>query len=214
MRELVEDSELAHAASREATGGEPRRSPRLRSPPPANAVTEIARGSSRATIQVNLFGRLERNGRNDDGGTTSTRRAGGEAPARADATDAEPAPEPAMPDLAHLERARKVKRKAPEGPRGRSKAGRVTKESCVPLLQRIQEFPDTGLKISGGKLFCAPCKEELPNLKEHIKRHLTSRKHAEKLKTMARVLQAEKEIGEDIADYFTAHTHEQGVRQP
>ena len=51
----------------------------------------------------------------------------------------------AMPPLAEIERARAAKRKAPEGPRGRSKCGRSTKETKVAAVKRLSEFDGQGL---------------------------------------------------------------------
>lgn len=83
-----------------------------------------------------------------------------------------------LPTLAAMERVRATKLKQELGPRGRQKAGRMTKETKVPLQKRVQQFPDETLKISNRKLFCECCREEMPNLKEGIKRHCESSKHA------------------------------------
>ncbi|KAL3921141.1 MAG: hypothetical protein SGPRY_005004 [Prymnesium sp.] len=67
------------------------------------------------------------------------------------------------------------KKRPKQGPRGRSKAARKTKESAVPVAERLTRFPDDpdeGFKLSAGKLFCQPCKEALVNLKEGLKRHV------------------------------------------
>ncbi|KAL3926346.1 MAG: hypothetical protein SGPRY_003337, partial [Prymnesium sp.] len=119
----------------------------------------LAALQARTTVQVNLFGRSI--------GASSSMQQGSAASA-----DAQLA-------LAALERACAPKREAPpKGDHGPAKAiPRSTKETDVPLEQRLEEFPEECLKVSGGKLFCPPCKEEWPNLKERIKRHVRCKKH-------------------------------------
>lgn len=117
-----------------------------------------------------------------------------------------------MPALAPLERERAKKRKLPEGPRGRNKAVRITKETTVSLDRRLFEFPKQGLKISAGKLFCLPCKEELPNLKESIKRHIGTGKHRKKLEKFNHSNDAELQMHNDLANYFDANPDAHGVR--
>ena len=59
-----------------------------------------------------------------------------------------------------------------QGPRGRSKAARKTKESAVPVAERLTQFPDEGFKLLAGTSSASqPCKEELANLKEGLMRH-------------------------------------------
>jgi hypothetical protein len=103
------------------------------------------------------------------------------------------------------------KRKAPEGPRGRSKAVNVTKETKVSLAKRVEQFPDQGLKVSAGKIFCQPCKEELPNLKESIKRHIGSTKHQSKLDSFVKRSTSDNKLYRDLAVHFEEHDDEQGV---
>ena len=77
----------------------------------------------------------------------------------------------AHPELAGMERERQRKKKPPPvGDRGSAKGGiRQTPETGVGVEQRLREFPDQGLKISAGKIFCVPCKEVLPNLKHRVR---------------------------------------------
>lgn len=113
--------------------------------------------------------------------------------------------------LSAHERQRAPKRKAPEGPRGRAKAARKTKESCIPIKTRLSEFPNEGFKLSAGKLFCQPCKEELVNLKEGIKRHVKSSKHKANLEKMQLADKAETSLSDDLANYFKENPDVNGV---
>lgn len=164
---------------------------------PAPATQRV--GNSRTAIQVNLYGRLLGGGRNT-----------GASPAAA-ANEEAPAAACPLPDLAAMERQRTVKRKPPEGARGRQKAIRTTKETVVPLERRLTEFPNECLKISAGKLFCLSCKEELPNLKERIKRHTSCAKHQDKKAEFQRASKANSQLFSDLADHFTTNSHESGV---
>lgn len=61
---------------------------------------------------------------------------------------------PDYPQLAAHEHARAKKKLAAEGSRGRAKVAHISKKTSIPLQQRLLvEFPDTGLSISGSKLF-------------------------------------------------------------
>lgn len=228
-QQMMETVAAAAAAANDEVGDDTRdeargrRSPRLQTTagntrPAAQQTTTnataVAKGNK--TIQINLFGRARPRAHAPPGD--------GNAPHNAAARAAEGAQHGAAGDryveqeppmhipLAPLERTRATKRKAPEGPRGRSKAGRSSKETSVSLKHRVEvDFKDAGLKVSGGKLFCGACKEELPNLKEAIKRHVSSLKHTKKLAAMERAATAGRQIYTDIAEHFTQHPHEHGV---
>lgn len=112
-------------------------------------------------------------------------------------------------ELAKIERARTQKRKAPEGPRGRSKIGRMTVEpKSVPKLNRLTEFPEQGLKISAGALFCQPCKMTLPNIRGSIVHHLATKKHEGKLQVFLKQQQEDNNLRTELSDYFTANPDE------
>lgn len=117
-----------------------------------------------------------------------------------------------MPELASMERKRAQVFKRPAGPRGRMKASRVTKQTKVSLSERLQQFPDQGLYVSGGKLFCGPCREEAPNLKESLKRHCASQKHEQNLVNYNLKVSKGKEAFKDIASWFEANPDLKGVR--
>lgn len=115
-------------------------------------------------------------------------------------------------ELADHERNRSKKRKAPEGPRGRSKAGRNTSEAKhVPMLNRLNEFPNQGLKISAGALFCKPCAATLPNIKSSIVSHLATSKHKCKLLKYEQQRESDNVARTELAEYFMANLEESQV---
>lgn len=81
----------------------------------------------------------------------------------------------------------------------------------MPLGQRLIEFPNESFKISGNKLFCHACKEELPNLKEGIKRHAACSKHKTKLNKHLKAIASNADLTIDLAEYFKNHRDEKGV---
>lgn len=117
-----------------------------------------------------------------------------------------------MPSMASIERERSTKRKAPEGPRGHSKGGRLTKETKVAPFKRIAEFEDQGLTMSAGKLFCQACHEVQPNLKESIRRHLLTGKHINNLVKFKERAEANEKAQDSLAQYFNENVEEKGVR--
>jgi hypothetical protein len=118
----------------------------------------------------------------------------------------------AVPDLAAHERERAAKMKPPEGPRGRQSSVRMTKESKVSVVQRICEFPEQGLIDSAGKLFCAPCKEIIPNIKGSIKDHVQRNKHTSNLVTYIEKGGDDGEVKDLLSNHFRAHPDESGTR--
>lgn len=113
--------------------------------------------------------------------------------------------------LTAIHRQRKEKRKPPEGPRGRSKMGRSTKETRVKMADRLEQFPDQGLAISGGKLFCQACREEQPNLKESLKKHFLTAKHISRLAKLRQSMSSSQQISTDLAQHFEMNKDLQGV---
>eukprot|EP00326_Haptolina_ericina_P035021 CAMPEP_0181246642 /NCGR_PEP_ID=MMETSP1096-20121128/44115_1 /TAXON_ID=156174 ORGANISM="Chrysochromulina ericina, Strain CCMP281" /NCGR_SAMPLE_ID=MMETSP1096 /ASSEMBLY_ACC=CAM_ASM_000453 /LENGTH=829 /DNA_ID=CAMNT_0023343497 /DNA_START=868 /DNA_END=3357 /DNA_ORIENTATION=+ len=118
----------------------------------------------------------------------------------------------AMPDMAAHERERKRKMKLPEGPRGRQVEARTTKETKVSVEQRLREFPGQGLRNSAGVVFCAPCKEQLPNIKGSIKDHVSRRKHTNNLKQHVEKHGDDEEVKELLSEHFKMNSDESGSR--
>lgn len=114
--------------------------------------------------------------------------------------------------LAAHERPRGQKRKPPEGPRGRAKAGRMTAESRhIKRDSRLVEFPDQGLKIAAGDLFCQPCKTTLPNIRNSIASHLSTNKHKINLLKFVNRQVADDDLRSELTDYFEANPDEKTV---
>ena len=55
-----------------------------------------------------------------------------------------------MPELAHHERVRAPK--TPEGPRGRAKTARISRQTAIAMQKRVDSFANSGLKVSGGEI--------------------------------------------------------------
>lgn len=116
-----------------------------------------------------------------------------------------------LPHLAAIERVRATKQKLEPGPRGRQKAARITKETKVPLQQRLKEFPNEFLKISNGELFCTACKDKMPNLKEQMKRHFETSKHIENKAIFVKSGLSNADMRSDIYEYFEHNKDQHGV---
>ena len=138
----------------------------------------------------------------DTGRNVSPRAADREAPARS--ID--------LPELAAIERARKMPMKAPAPVRGHNKCSAAkTKESNVSVEQRISEFPDNSLCKDPftGKLRCDACGVIISNLKSTIATHCelgTPEKpsaHARKLLIWCTRGQNDKALKEDLLAWCT-----------
>ena len=86
-----------------------------------------------------------------------------------------------LPPLAEHERARVIPQLPPAGVRGRSVGPAKTKESKVSVVARIAQHPNQGLRDSGGKPWCGPCKQYIPNLSQDFKQHYATKKHKDNL---------------------------------
>lgn len=122
-----------------------------------------------------------------------------------------------IPLLAAHERNRKVTKKSSKATGG--KAVRVfrgqhsTKETKISLSQRLAEFSNSGLKISAGELWCAPCRKRLKNLKTTIQTHVTGSTHLKMYEKMVLRTSVDARLADDLGEYFTRHSDEQGVIQ-
>lgn len=76
--------------------------------------------------------------------------------------------------------------------------------------RRMQEFSEGGLKISEDKLFCVSCKEEPPNLKESICRHITTGEHEQRRQKLAKCAAANQELHDNRATYFEGYSELRG----
>lgn len=120
-----------------------------------------------------------------------------------------------VPDLAKHERDRTKKRKPPEGPRGRAKAARISKESKVSLAMRVEQHPGQTLKASTNKqLFCEACRSVVPNISSSIASHVATDKHKQNLKKLTQLRASDCELHRDLADYFVENPDESMVSVP
>lgn len=196
-----------------------RRSPRISRPAVLSRSTSTS-GSQRQVvggptfIQMNLFGRRFASvGADVCTPNESEHTEGRQGQSQGEAVG-ESSSNPALPlpELAAHERVRAQKRKAPVGPRGRAKAARVSKQTKVSVHKRVtQDFPDQGLTNSAGKIFCTACREELPNIKEHIKRHISSAKHEAAVQKLMAGTKADATLHDDLAIYFEQNPDEKCV---
>lgn len=115
-----------------------------------------------------------------------------------------------MPDLALHERPRAKKMKMPDGPRGRSKAVHVSKQTSIPISQRLTEFPKNGLTESCGKLYCRPCRTVLDNIKSSIADHVGRKKHIDALRNMESRDKEDASLKQELSEYFYVNTDERG----
>lgn len=86
--------------------------------------------------------------------------------------------------------------------------GRLRK---VSIFQRLSEFPGQSLKESAGKIFCLACKEEQQNLKESLRRHVTTQKHKDRLEIYLKRGKSHGTLYSDMAEYFKANSHLKGA---
>ena len=117
----------------------------------------------------------------------------------------------AAPNLAAIEHERAAKMKGPVGPRGRSNHPAMTKESKVPISQRIAEFPEQGLVSSAGVLFCTPCKEQLPNIKSSISDHIGRKKHRDNFAKYVKKHADDDELKELLSEHFYDNPDQTGT---
>lgn len=175
------------------------------------ALGSKATATNQTTV-INFFGRAQ----------SATKQTSKSPPTAAPPQTAAPPPQPNSPSividdeptivLAKHERNRAMKRKAPEGPRGRSKAVKLTRETKVSSADRVLQFAGQGLKVSSGKVFCQACKEELTNIKEHIRRHLNSTKHKTKFEKFMNMVKEDSALSNDLSDFFSNNDEMKGVR--
>lgn len=157
-------------------------------------AAEAAGGSSRKRILVE-------SSEGDDSDVESYNTEGGKA-----ATD--------VPALAKHERNRKAKLKPDKKMKKgvfNTAVGTITKQTSVPLTQRLSEFSDNGLSISAGALWCGPCKKVVPNLKQTIELHVSSAKHKTNLSKHVRQDKRAAQLANDLVAYFEANPNDSGV---
>ena len=79
---------------------------------------------------------------------------------------------------AEISRKRKTKTNLSPAGKRRSQGKSASDPKGIEPSKRVKEFPNEQLKLSGGKLFCSACREELGLKSSTIRNHIHSQKHA------------------------------------
>lgn len=76
------------------------------------------------------------------------------------------------------------------------------------MQQRLKQFPDSGLKISAGKIWCEACRQNVPNISSSIHSHLGTKKHRDKFDNFLNQQSGDRQVCVDIATHFENNTNE------
>ena len=111
------------------------------------------------------------------------------------------------PAMAAHERGRKMRQN--EKPSQSLLGERKTKESTVPIAQRLREFPNQSLMEDvAHKLFCQCCKRTIRNDKGTIKTHVSGSTHAKLYKLWLSKHETDANVKEFLFEYFQKHPAE------
>ena len=105
------------------------------------------------------------------------------------------------PTTAEIARKRKVKSNPPPVGKRRSRGNCVSDRKGIEPSKRVREFPNEQLKVSGRKLFCSACREELGLKSSTIQNHIRSQKHAASKKKLEEKGKREQDITQAFAKY-------------
>ena len=114
-----------------------------------------------------------------------------------------------VPTPSHLARKRKL---APTGKR-RGKGSVASAPKSVSPHDRVKEYPGECLTVSGHKLFCIACREELSVKKSVVDPHCKSVKHARGKDRLASNEKRERDIAKSLQEY-DASVHPSGETLP
>ena len=89
------------------------------------------------------------------------------------------------PTEADITRKRKTKTNPPPIGKHRSQGKSASDPKGIEPSKRVKEFPTEQLKVSGGKLFCSACREELGLKSSTVQNHIRSQKHENSKKKLA-----------------------------
>ena len=89
----------------------------------------------------------------------------------------------------------------------------LSSHSSVTPSQRAKEFSSESIGVSGGKLFCQACREELSLKKSSIQNHVTSSKHTAGKERLVKKQKREMDIAEALKRYDTG-VHPSGETLP
>lgn len=113
------------------------------------------------------------------------------------------------PKLSDLARKRRVASNPPhDGKRHKSPSCASDPKSVTPAM-RVKNYPGECLVVSGGKLFCNSCREDLSVKSSVVKLHLQSAKHKDGKARLLQKTQHEHDIIEAIQQY-DADNHPKG----
>ena len=106
------------------------------------------------------------------------------------------------PVPSELARKRSLKVNPPVGQKKHKRAAKTaTEPKSVTPLQRVREFPDELLTVSGGKLFCSACREGLGLKASVIRLHIKSLKHQNGKERVSKKDARERDIAEAFVTY-------------
>lgn len=122
------------------------------------------------------------------------------------------------PELAAHEVGRKLPQKTVNaarsgtGTKWRIGGSHVTKQTSVPIQERLKVFPNESLieaaSPNGKVLFCRCCPKTLQNILGTIKTHVSSDTHKEKLARWLKRQQGDNTVAQYLHEYFQAHPSE------
>ena len=119
------------------------------------------------------------------------------------------------PRPSHLARKRKIAANSP--PTGkrtcRGHGGTASNPKNINPAQRVKENPNEALTVSGGRLFCSACREELALKKSSIESHVMSAKHQSKKKLCASTEAQESDLAQSLVKY-NQEVHTKGETLP
>ncbi len=109
------------------------------------------------------------------------------------------------PTLSDLTRKRRVNCNPPVG-RNKSRGQGSSEPKSLSPRDRVTEFPEEGLTVSNGKLFCSACREELSLRKNIVANHISSNKHKIGKEKLSSKIAQEKDIASSLKESL-CHTH-------
>ena len=112
------------------------------------------------------------------------------------------------PAEVEIARKRKTKTNPPPVGKRRSQGKSASDPKGIEPGKRVKEFPNEQLKVSGGKLFCSACREELGLKSSTIQNHIRSQKHASSKKK----LELKEAREQDIAVALSKHNEKEHLR--
>ena len=105
------------------------------------------------------------------------------------------------PRLSELTRKRKVVCNPPPIGQRRSRGSGASEPKTVSPLDRVKEFPNECLTVTGKKLFCNACREELSLRKNIVTNHIASSKHKQGKEKLQHKEARERDIAKCLKAY-------------